>query len=211
MAALIHEEPRECDRRLSQYFNSTREQWIEVVKAAVAARGSCTDDNPKSAPGFRAWDAGVARMRQIFRKEGWDNDEEDGIPTIIHRELQKKITVMNTDSGTADRSRSPRNRTLKGPAAEKVTDLNGQIEMFKRRETTREPADPIAAWHLCIFDDGKLVRAELSRPVLFKSGYFLKFSERIFILRPGDWEKVAIATPADHSGQELRIDVRRKK
>ncbi len=210
MAALIHHEPRECDRRLSQYFNSTRDQWIEVVKAAVAARASCTDDNPLSSPGFRAWDAGTARMRRIFRREGWDKDDQDGVPSIIHRELKKKIVVMNTDLGTADRLRSPRNRTLKGPAAEKVTDLNNQLEMFKRREIIREPAHPIATWHLCIFDDGKLVRCELSRPELFKSGFFLLFSERIFILRPGDWEKVVIATPGDQPNQELRIDVRRK-
>ncbi len=210
MAALIHSELRECDRRLSQYFNTTRDQWIEVVKAAVAARASCTDDNPLGAPGYRAWDAGTARMRRIFRKEGWDKDDQDGVPSIVHRELKKKIVVMNTDIGTADRFRSPRNRTVKGPATEKIADLNNQLEMFRRHEISREPADPISTWHLCIFDDGKLVRCELSRPVLFKSGFFLLFSERIFILRPGDWEKVSIATPADQPAQPLQITVRRK-
>jgi hypothetical protein len=210
MAALIHSELRECDRRLSQYFNTTRNQWIEVVKAAVAARASCTDDNPLGAPGYRAWDAGTARMRRIFRKEGWDKDDQDGVPSIVHRELKKKIVVMNTDIGTADRFRSPRNRTVKGPATEKIADLNNQLEMFRRHEISREPADPISTWHLCIFDDGKLVRCELSRPVLFKSGFFLLFSERIFILRPGDWEKVSIATPADQPAQPLQITVRRK-
>lgn len=212
MAALIHSEPRECDRRLGQYFNSSKDQWIDVVKAAVAARAACTDDNPLSAPGFRAWDAGTARMRRIFRKEGWEKDDTDGVPSIVHRELRKKIVVMNSDAGTADATRSPRNRTLKGPAAEKVTDLNGQLELFKRREIAKEPSDLIATWHLCIFDDGKLVRCELSRPVLFKSGFFISFSERIFILRPGDWEKVAISSSAgDQSGPKLQIDVRRKK
>jgi hypothetical protein len=212
MAAVIHADPRECYRRLSQYFNSTRDQWIEVVKAAVAARASCTDDNPVGAPGFRAWDAGTARMRRIFRKEGWDKDDTDGIPSIIHRELEKKVIVMNTDIGTADPACSPKNRTVKGPGTEKIADLNNQLEMFKRRELSGEPTDLIATWHLCIFDDGKLVRCELSRPVLFKSGFFLLFSERIFILRPGEWEKVSIATPSDQpdSGQEFHIDVRRK-
>jgi hypothetical protein len=118
---------------------------------------------------------------------------------------------MNTDIGTADSFKSPRNRTLKGPAAEKVTDLNGQLELFKRKEISKEPSSPIATWHLCIFDDGNLVRCELSRPVLFKSGFFLLFSERIFILRPGDWEKVAVITPAGNQpNSDLQIDVRRK-
>jgi hypothetical protein len=102
------------------------------------------------------------------------------------------------------------NRTLKGPANEKVTDLNNQLEMFKSGEVSAAPPDPCAIWHLCIFDDGKKVRAELSRPVLFKSGYFAKFSERIFILGDGDWEKVVLASPAPEVSQALEINVRRK-
>jgi hypothetical protein len=169
MAAIIYADRRQADRRLAQYFNSTRDQWIEVVKASVGARGGCTTNNARSAPGFYAWDAGVAQMRRIFCKEGYDAECEDGIELIVSRELGKKITVMNTDAGTADSTRTPKNRTLKGPANEKVTDLNNQLEMFKSGELSSAPADSCAIWHLCIFDDGKNVRAELSRPVLFKS------------------------------------------
>jgi len=210
MAAVIYEEPRQRDRRLAQYFNSTRDQWIEVVKASVGARGGCTTNNARSAPGFYAWDAGVARMRQIFCKEGWETGCEDGIELIVNRELGKKITVMNSDAGTADNSRSPKNRTLKGSATEKVADLNNQIEMFKSGEISKVPEDVCSLWNLCIFDDGKQVRAELSRPVLFRSGYFVKFSERIFILRDGDWEKVAIGSTSPEAEQTLEINVRRK-
>jgi hypothetical protein len=210
MTALIHTEPREADRRLAQYFNSTRSQWIEIIKANVAARGGCTANNAKSAPGFYAWDGGIRRMREIFCKEGWENGDEDGIETIVNHELKKKITVMNTDAGTADKTRSPRNRTPKGPAAEKVVDLNDQIEMFKRYETGELPEDQNPIWYLCIFDDGKTVRAELSRPIEFKSNYFVKFSERIFILGPGDWEKIAIAAPSSEPDPGFTIDVRRK-
>ena len=210
MVALIHTEPREVDRRLSQYFNSTRDQWIDIVKAIVAARGGCTVNNAKSAPGFYAWDGGIRRMREIFGKEGWEIGDEDGIEIILNHELKKKISVMNTDAGTADKTRSPRNRTPKGPAAEKVVDLNDQIEMFKRRETGAPPEDENAIWYLCVFDDGKTVRAELSRPIMFKSGYFLKFSERIFILGLDDWEKVAIAAPSGDPDPDLKINVRRK-
>jgi hypothetical protein len=210
MVAHIYSEPREVDRRLQQYFNSTRGQWIEIIKACVAARGGCTANNAKSAPGFYAWDAGVRRMREIFGREGYINGSEDGIETIINYELKRKITVMNTDEGTTDSTRSPRNRTPKGPAAEKVTDLNDQIEMFKRHEISKPPEDENAIWYLCIFDDGATVRAELSKPVEFKSQYFVKFSERIFILGPGDWEKIAITSPRVEPDSDLNIDVRRK-
>jgi hypothetical protein len=210
MAALIISETREVDKRLAQYFNSTRDQWIDVVKACVAGRGGCTANNAKSAPGYYAWDSGIRRMREIFGREGYENADEDGIEIIINRELKKKITVMNADVGTADKTRSPRNRTPKGPAAEKVVDLNDQLEMFKRHETSKRPKDPNAMWYLCVHDDGTTVRAELSRPIEFKSNYFVKFSERIFIIGPGDWEKIAIAAPPADAGPDLKIDVRRK-
>jgi hypothetical protein len=201
---------RQADRRLAQYFNSTRDQWIEVVKACVAARGGCTANNAKSAPGFYSWDAGIRRMREIFRKAGWENGDEDGIETIFNPELKKKISVMNADDGTADPTRSPRNRTPKGPAAEKISDLNDQIEMFKRHEIGA-PDDQNAIWYSCIFDDGKTVRAELSRPIEFKSQYFVEYAERIFILGPGDWEKIAITSPhTEPESGDLKIDVRRK-
>jgi len=119
---------------------------------------------------------------------------------------------MSTDSGTSDRNQSPRNRTIKGPASEKVVDLNNQYEMFKRNEIAPFEEPPYSLWYLCIYDNGSKVLAELSRPVEFKAGYISKFSERIFILRDGDWEKVVL-TPADDQpayDDDLKIDVRRK-
>ena len=150
-------------------------------------------------------------MREIFGREGWESGDADGIEIIVNHELKKMITVLNADAGTADKFRSPRNRTPKGPAAEKVVDLNDQIEMFKRQEISAPPKDQNAIWYLCVFDDGKTVRAELSLPIDFQSGYFVGFSERIFILNPGDWEKIALASPSSETDpDDLTIDVRRK-
>jgi hypothetical protein len=210
MVSIIHTERREIDRRLAQYFDSTREQWIEIVTAMVAARGGCTANNAKSAPGFYAWDAGVRRMREIFGKEGWENGDEEGIETVINHELKKKVAILNADAGTGDKTRCPRNRTPKGPAAERAVDLNDQIELFKRHEIPEQPRDQNAVWYLCVFDDGKTVRAELSRPIEFDTVYFVKFSERIFILGPGDWEKIAISAPTIEPPLDLTINVRRK-
>src|SRR5205085_1853972 len=114
-----------------------KEQWIDVVRAMVAGRGACTANNSKSAPGYYAWDNGIYRMRHIFGKEGWINGCEEGVETIVNHELKKQITVMNTDDGTGDKKSSPRNRTPKGAANEKLTDLNDQFEMFKRHEVVR--------------------------------------------------------------------------
>lgn len=210
MAAVIHDEPRSCDRRLQQLFNSTRNQWIEVVKAGVAARARVTVDHAKSAPGYHAWDAATARMRQIFRREGWEKDDRDGLELILNSDFRRMIAVMNTDEGTGDRKRSPRNRTLKGIATEKGVDLNNQYEMFKRGEIGPTAESPYTLWYLCIFDNGATVRAELSRPSEYAGGYIVGFAERIFIVQDGDWEKITLTTPADDIGQDFAIDVRRK-
>jgi hypothetical protein len=210
MAAILHTERRIVDRRLRQYFNSTREQWIEVVKAAVAARGRCTDNNAKAAPGFYAWDAATARARQLFRREGWDKGDHNGIEIIVHHDLKKMIAVMNTDAGTCDLMRSPRNRTLKGPASESIIDLNNQGELFKASELGPDRERPYQLWYLCIFDDGGRVRAELSRPSVFHGGYVVDFSERILILEDGEWEKVALSPPSDAPDDDFAVEVRRK-
>ena len=212
MTTEIHTNPRIVDRRLRQYFDTDRQQLIEIVKAAVAARAQSTDDSPRSAASYYAWAAATARLRQMFRRMGWEKGDENGIETVIEHERKKQIAVMSTDSGTADRNRSPRNRTIKGPASEKIVDLNNQHELFKRDEMGPYKEPPYSLWYLCIYDNGSRVRAELSRPVEFTAGYISKFSERIFILEEGDWEKVVLAPPDDQPAQndDLKIDVRRK-
>src|SRR5258708_6004652 len=142
MAAIVHSDRRTVDRRLAQYFNSTRAQWIDIVKAAVAARARCTDNSPKSAPGYFAWEAATTRSRQMFRREGWQQGSEEGIETIVNHDLKKKIAVLNTDAGTSDKSRSPMNRTPKGAAQTRVIDINDQYEMFRRGEMAAHDEAP---------------------------------------------------------------------
>jgi hypothetical protein len=209
MTAIVHAERRAVDRRLSQLFNSTRDQWIEIVKAAVAARARCTDDGPKSAPGYYAWAAGTTRMRQMFRREGWERGDENGIETIANSDLKTKVAIMNTDAGTCDHTRTPINRTLKRSATAKLVDLNNQGELFKKREMGPYDEPPFSLYYLCIHDGKGKVRAEISMPIEFADGYISKFSERIFILQGDDWEKVVLEQPAD-TAQEYEINVRRK-
>ena len=100
--------------------------------------------------------------------------------------------MLNADSGTCDHMRTPKNRTLKGGQSEKIVDLNNQGELFPPEVMAKLKEPLLSMWYLCIFDDGEKIRAELSRPSEYQGGYVTKFSERIFILQNGDWEKVAI-------------------
>ena len=90
--------------------------------------------------------------------------------------------------------------------------MNSQYELYPR--SAMHPVKPVACplWYLCLHDDKGLVRAELSRPLEYEGGYVTKFAERIFIVRDGDWDKVAIDAGAHDGpgGQDFNIQVRRK-
>ena len=207
MVAIVYAEQRQADRRLRQYFNSTPNQWVKVVQAAVSARARCNENDAKAAPGFYAWTAATARSRVIFGREGWERGEHNGIETIFNSDLRMMIAVMNTDAGTCNLTRSPRNRTYKGTAAKGVVDLNNQGELFRRDEVAPLKVRPYALWYLCIHDDGGKVLAELSKPSEYKGGYVVDYSERIFILRDGEWEKIIVDTSVDDGDQDFAIDV----
>ncbi len=210
MVALIHAEPRLCDRRLKQLFDFNRDQLIDVVAAGVAARAGCTDNDAKGAPGFYAWNAATARLRQIYRRQGWEKGEHNGIETIFSEDHRKMVAVMNTDLGTCDPLRSPKNRTLKGSASENIVDLNNQADLFKREEMGPLTPQPYSLWYLCIHDQDARVLAELSRPSEYNGGYIVDYSERIFILRDGEWAGVTIGSASKPDAQDFKIDVRRK-
>jgi hypothetical protein len=146
-------------------------------------------------------------MREIYRGfNGWEKFEENGVEGIINPKRKLKVTAVSTDEGTCDATVSPRNRTPKGPATERVTDLNSQFSFNFGTSTTS--SDEYQTWELCTFDSGDDVRAELSCPVLFAGGHFIKFSERIFLIDPGEWKTIAIASPDE--GSAIEPAVRRK-
>ncbi len=214
MVAIIYAHPYECRERLDR-LGTSREDWIEVVKACVAGRGDATDNDPQSAGGQFAWIFGTRQMREIFRRKGLDKEVLNGVETVVDHKRSVRFAIVSTDGGTADSDRSPKNRTPKGAASEKITDLNNQYELGLVDSSgnpipQKDEGDGYSFWYLCVYDDGNDVRAELSSPVGFRSGYFIKFSERIFILGPGEWSGVRISNPDDDLGPELEIDVRRK-
>lgn len=214
MVAFIYAHPYDRDERLRR-LGAAREDLIEVVKACVAGRGGATDNDPQSAGGQFAWIYATRRMREIFRAKGLEKEILNGVETVVDRERKIRFSVVSTDKGTADRNRSPKNRTGKGPASELITDLNNQYE-FGLVDSLGNPiaredsSGGYSFWYLCIYDDGNDVRAELSNPVEFKSGYFVKFSERIFILGPGEWDEVSVSDSDDDLGPDFQIDVHRK-
>ena len=212
MASVIHAARWERNHRLRE-LGCEYEDLIEVVRAGVAGRAGCTANDPISAPGYEAWRFGTRCLRERFlRKEGWESDNTLNIESIVHRERGIRISFVNADEGTGMPLRSPRNRTPKGVATESVTDLNGQLELggpIPRLADAAQSAE-FETWHLCVFDDGAQVRAELSRPVEFASGHFVKFAERILLLQDGDWDGLGTDMLDDDIGPDIELSIRRK-
>ncbi len=219
MVSSVYSHPYDRDERLSR-LGTTREEWIEVTKAVVAGRSGATDNDPISAGGYLAYLLGTRRMREIFRAKGLEKEALDGIETVVDHKRKLRFAVVSTDAGTANIHRSPRNRTHKGPASKKAVDLNCQYELglYDRDGNPlpgKESGDGYAFWYLCVFDDGESVRAELSSPVEFESGHFVKFSERIFILGADEWDEIIVSDPDEDSRDEdsdgdYQIDISRK-
>ena len=63
---------------------------------------------------------------------------------------------------------------------------------------------------MLVYDDGNDVRAELSRPVVFTGGYFVEYSERIFLIDDGEWSEIELSSPDEGGEDDIDIDVRRK-
>lgn len=211
MTTVVLQERSEVDGRLHSLFGFSREQLLEVVKACVAARGDCTDNDPPAAAGWSAWRYGTRRLREVFRSEGWEKDDTDQFSTIVDHERRIRIAVANTDSGTAVSHLSPRNRSRKGAASERAVDRN-QYWLFPDLDVEQEPGplSDYATWYLCVYAEGDDVRAELSCPIEIETGYFAGWNERIFIVQPGEWEDVDLTGIDGDFGPELQIDVRRR-
>ncbi|MEI9990295.1 MAG: hypothetical protein WDM86_09670 [Rhizomicrobium sp.] len=188
-------------------FPEPRWGLIEAVSAAVAGRADATDNDARFIGGINAWNYPTRRLREIYRgHNGWEKFEENGVEGVINPKLKLKVLAASTDEGTCDPAISPRNRTPKGPATEKVIDLNAQYGFFPPPPAASK--DDYQTWELCTYDNGDDVLAELSCPVLFASGHFLKFSERIFLIDPGEWKKIGITRPDE--GEAFEPTVRRK-
>jgi hypothetical protein len=210
MNQAIYKESFDSQWRLKE-LELTREQLIEVVKASVAGRGDCTDNDPPAAPGWNSWRYGVRRLREIFRQEGWEKNDTNQLSTIANHKLRIKVAVCNTDDGTAIEDRAPRNRSRKGVISERAADINATPYLFSEmaEDAARDTSDYVT-WYLCIYNENEDVRAELSCPSSFEAGYFTKYSERIFILNEGDWKTLDFAQPEDNFVADIEVNVRRK-
>lgn len=212
MPVILHRDPPDIDRRLRE-LGLDREGLIEAVRASVAFRAGCTDNDPANAPGWEGYRGAVRRLREIYRSVGWDKERRDNVEVIRHPGLKLRIAYLATDARTCDPIVQPSNRYPKGPAQQRAASANGQMDLFPDtlEDEDGNPHDGHSTWLLCVYDDGHgTVLAELSRPTGFDGNHVSAFSERIFLIGPGEWDGLALAGDDGDDDSDIEVPVRRK-
>jgi hypothetical protein len=220
--ARIFRKSFEAANRLS-VLGTSREMLIVVIEAVVAARADCTDNDPFGARGWRGWQMGTRRLREVHVGiNNWEKDDTDQVPSILNKRLGIRIVVCNTDDGTAIENGKPQNLSKKGPATGRLIDANQGSFMEQLADSVpivnlakrRMRAGNITTHYLCVLAEGDDTRAELSCPVNVENGFFEDFIERIFIVGGDTGAPDPIRRKSDDDGDgpsEYSIPVRRKK
>lgn len=183
MAVLAEE--FEVAPRLEQ-LRLTKEELLQVVRAAVGARRNATPFHPLSAGGLLAYLAGTEHLRRVFLPQGWQMCRRDNIESIFHAEIGVKIVYQNAERA-GDPISDPIAVSKKGAGAARAVEL-GQYELFPEVRDQEVAEITAATWYLFVFADGPDVRAEISCPVAINDEQFDQFHERILLVQKGDWD-----------------------
>ena len=124
----IVSEDWEIESRLRDEFDASKEEIIEIVRAAVGARRDAIDDDPVNAPGLLSYIFGTRAIRTIFRSKGWKISRLDNIEATYDPVRRAKIVFQNADHA-AELQRKPKAVSDKGPTA------NGPLKTARWRSS----------------------------------------------------------------------------
>lgn len=211
-APLIYVEDWEIDNRLVP-FAVTRPELVEVARAVAGARADAVDNDPVTAEGQFAYIFGTRYTRAAWRKKGCLLHREEGIEAVKHPKRDWKVIYQSVDIA-ASLIPSPRAISGKGAGADRLVDT-AQGSLFTPEQLAAGNASQLrpmnsGAWFYCVSVDGDDVRAELSLPIGVGGGNFEGFIERIFIIRDGEWPKLAVMPLPEGGPTEFEPVVTRK-
>lgn len=216
MSTVVIATPTKVRDRLAQ-LGWRKDELLAIVDAMVAARNSCTENDPSSAPGWMAWKEGTRRLREIGQPKGLIRKDDDNIPWTLDPERKLRFAVANTDDATGVSGGTPQNRSRKGPGTERAISHN-QMSLFEPEDiprllpesTLQVQPGPMISWYLMTFHEGETVRVELSCPAEVSGGYFVDFAERIILIGPGDPYRGSEAEKEEDQEVDFDIPVTRK-
>lgn len=217
--AIVVKEPIDVQQELSA-LNMTIEVAQKVAKVASAARASALEIDVSFTPGMFSHIYGNRQLRLELLPLGWRSGRFNNVESVINDELGIQIVFQNVDIA-CEIDHSPQAISGKGSGARQLVQDGLQGELWEKPFSA--PADgslvgsrrgitPVV-WMFCVSDDGRRLRAEISKPDTFEGDQFEEFSRRIFVLDEElgtDPDVVVTPTRDDDGGLDVEVKVVRK-
>ena len=210
-ATTILDQPSDISSRLAS-LGLDRNDLLQVVLEAAAAKNEAVSMDPINAPGLLAYIYGTRGIRRCLLPHGWEIDRSENVEATLNPVTGTRLIYQNCDV-CCDSLREPKAISSKGAAAGRLVD-NHNSDLFPEllRKTRHQLNGNV--WFLCVSIDGDDVRAELSCPGSIDGKQFGDFIERIFLVRRGDFApdlRRSQETSSDDDGREdYEVTVTRK-
>lgn len=193
----------------------------KVARAAAAGRASALDIDVAFTPGMLSHIHGNRHLRLQLLPQGWRKGRFNNVESVINDELGIQIVFQNVDIA-CDLAHSPQAISGKGAGSRQLVQAGLQGELWENpvnpptemnRATSKVGVTPVV-WMFCVSNDGKRLRAELSKPDNFEGDQFKDFSKRIFVLdeESGTEPEISVRPSSDDgdSGFDVEVKVVRK-
>lgn len=211
--------PIDAEQEMAQ-FGLTLPVAQKVARAASAGRASALDIDVAFAPGMFSHIYGHRQLRRELLPRGWRLGRQNNVESVVNDELAIQIVFQNVDLA-CDLAHSPQAISGKGAGARKLVQDGLQGELWDKPTIGINPGQTVtryglapSVWMFCVSDDGKRLRAELSKPENFEGNQFGRFSKRIFVLDEeiGDHSENLVVPPSndDDIGMDVEVEVVRR-
>ncbi|WP_045605051.1 hypothetical protein [Burkholderia pseudomallei] len=185
---IVVSEPLDTEQELSQLGLKVSVAQ-KIAHAASAARASALEIDVAFTPGMLSHIYGNRQLRLELLPLGWRKGRFNNVESVINDELGIQIIFQNVDIACVP-EHSPQAISGKGSGSRQLVQNGLQSELWEN--PVNPPTDPSqleskrgvtpTVWMFCVSNDGKRLRAEVSKPSNFEGDQFEDFSKRIFVL-----------------------------
>lgn len=185
---LIVSEPLDAEQEMSQ-LGLKIPVAQKVARAASAARASALDVDVAFTPGMLSHIYGNRQLRLELLPLGWRKGRFNNVESVINDDLGIQIIFQNVDVACV-LDHSPQAISGKGAGSRQLVQNGLQSELWEKPVNPPIDASQLnskhgvtpTVWMFCVSNDGKRLRAEISKPSNFEGDQFEDFSKRIFVL-----------------------------
>lgn len=190
----------------------------DVARGAAVGRASALEIDVAFTPGMLSHIYGNRYLRLKLLPQGWRKGRFNNVESVINDDLGIQVIFQNVDMA-CDPHHSPQAISGKGAGSRQLVQAGLQQELWENpiksdddlsQANSRRGVMP-SVWIFCVSNDGKRLRAELSKPNSFEGNQFEDFSKRIFLLDEpsGTEDEISLAPSSGYDGDaEFDIDVK---